>query len=537
MKKIKKVVFKDEKKLKNIKQTRGITLVALVITIVILIILAVIAINAVFGDSGLLQYAQDARNYQANADSADDELINSATEYIDGIIGGNGSGGEETKEETKANAPVLTENLTPIKWNDYTETETTSDDADWYSYERQSGTTESGGTSRWANAKNSDGSYFVWIPRFAYKITYYTDANKTTISEEKTAYGNIDIVFLEGTSNNYVDKNGVSGTAQTIPADVGEDFTNSQKNGDKYTVHPAFTDGASNGYANGEWDEEIEGFWVAKFEMSMETDGSHTETDLTTIGNVLTNDSIKAVSKPGVSSWRYITIGNMYTNGLNYESVSNSHAIKNSEWGAVSYLLYSEYGRNGTKVTINNSSTFITGNAGNTVDDEYINGVTNEYNTDAGVLASTTGNIYGVYDMNGSSSEYIMAYITSGYQYLLEYGSSFAKSDSEDGNTSYRAESTKYATAYPQGEANSSKVGIEEGYIYWNTIYGDGVAETSIGEPDSEENGTAFNDDFIEFDRNGSDYSPFFLRGGIFIISDATGADAEIEAFRIVLVP
>ena len=51
------------------KRERGITLVALVITIVILIILAVVAINAVFGDSGLLQYAQDARNYQANADT------------------------------------------------------------------------------------------------------------------------------------------------------------------------------------------------------------------------------------------------------------------------------------------------------------------------------------------------------------------------------------------------------------------------------------------------------------------------------------
>ena len=388
MKNSNKVVFKDKKKdkseLKNIRQTQGITLVALVITIVILIILAVVAINAVFGDSGLLQYAQDARNYQANADSADGELINSATEYIDGIIGGNGSGGDESLEETKANAPVLTSNMTPIKWDGYTETETTEDDADWYSYERQSSTTENGGTSRWANAKNSDGSYFVWIPRFAYKITYYTDESKQAISEEETLYANIDIVFLEGTSNNYVDKNGVAGVAQTIPADVGEGYTNSQKNGDKYTVHPAFTNGASNGYANGEWDREIEGFWVAKFEMSMETDGSHTETASRDIGNVLINTSIKAVSKPGVSSWRYIAIENCYTNGLNYESSSNSHAMKNSEWGAVAYLTYSEYGRNGTKVTINNSSSYITGNAGDTIDAEAAIGVTNAYNTDGG---------------------------------------------------------------------------------------------------------------------------------------------------------
>ena len=87
--KVSKVKMRDENK--------GITLVALVITIVILIILAMVAINAVFGDSGLLQYAQDARNYQANADASDGELINSATEYIDGIIGGN-SGGDEPTE-------------------------------------------------------------------------------------------------------------------------------------------------------------------------------------------------------------------------------------------------------------------------------------------------------------------------------------------------------------------------------------------------------------------------------------------------------
>ena len=84
-------MLKLENKFQEISGEKGITLVALVITIVILIILAVVTINVVFGDSGLLQYAQDARNYQANADALDSELINSATEYIDGIIGGSGS--------------------------------------------------------------------------------------------------------------------------------------------------------------------------------------------------------------------------------------------------------------------------------------------------------------------------------------------------------------------------------------------------------------------------------------------------------------
>ena len=40
---------------------KGITLIALVITIVILLILAAVSMNAVLGDGGLIQKAQDAR--------------------------------------------------------------------------------------------------------------------------------------------------------------------------------------------------------------------------------------------------------------------------------------------------------------------------------------------------------------------------------------------------------------------------------------------------------------------------------------------
>ena len=102
-------MIKLGKEFQRSSQEKGITLVALVITIVILIILAVVAINAVFGDSGLLQYAQDARNYQTNADASDGELINDATSYIDGIIGGNGSGEEETKETEETTVVEETE--------------------------------------------------------------------------------------------------------------------------------------------------------------------------------------------------------------------------------------------------------------------------------------------------------------------------------------------------------------------------------------------------------------------------------------------
>ena len=47
--------------MKKFSKNRGITLIALVITIVILIILAVVTVNAVFGDSGLLEQAGQAK--------------------------------------------------------------------------------------------------------------------------------------------------------------------------------------------------------------------------------------------------------------------------------------------------------------------------------------------------------------------------------------------------------------------------------------------------------------------------------------------
>lgn len=74
------------------KNQKGITLVALVITIVILIILATVAISFAFGSDGLIGYAEDSRNYQANADAQTAELLNSATEYIEDAVTGSTGG-------------------------------------------------------------------------------------------------------------------------------------------------------------------------------------------------------------------------------------------------------------------------------------------------------------------------------------------------------------------------------------------------------------------------------------------------------------
>lgn len=115
--------------------------------------------------------------------------------------------------------------------------------------------------------------------------------------------------------------------------------------------------------------------------------------------------------------------------------------LNNNEWGAVAYLSRSKYGAN-REVYVNNSSGYYTGRSGGNVGGSTpINGTytaqtsTTQHNTygfytwdgyllDYGTntqsstrelnkVASTTGNIYGVYDMAGGAWEYIMGNFNS----------------------------------------------------------------------------------------------------------------------------
>jgi hypothetical protein len=259
------------------------------------------------------------------------------------------------------NTPKLGAGMTAVAWDDNKNEYIPKTNAKWYNYTAQTEGTESGGTSKWANAKTEDGSYWVWVPRYEYKIS-------------GTA---VDVNFIQ--------------TSKTTPT-AG------------YLIHPAFQNGTSNNFINGEWDSELSGIWVAKFEMSGETSGV-----ASTPGNVPTDTTVKMVSKPNVSSWRAIYTGAIHANALKYDTdigheEYNSHQMKNSEWGAVAYLTESEYGRNGTEVTINNSSGYYTGRAGTLASPSTTSAAgTYEYNTTGGILASSTGNIYGIYDLSRRS--------------------------------------------------------------------------------------------------------------------------------------
>jgi prepilin-type N-terminal cleavage/methylation domain-containing protein len=289
-----------------------------------------------------------------------------------------------------ANEPKLATGMTPIKWNSSTNkwVDTSASDTDWYSYDTTN--------KKWANARTADGSMWVWIPRYIYKIS--------TGWHTATA-GTIDIQFSKG-----IDDNWNSGVISNIDTE-----TTSNASNNKWTNHPAFDFGST----------KLTGIWVAKFEASAvegAANGYTADNSCSIAGDNVTTKTIRIL--PNVQSWRCITIGNMFTNTRSMETRTtygwgttgtgiDTHLMKNSEWGAVSYLSKSSYGQGTNEIYINNNQNYITGCAGSTVSAGAYNGCQNTYESTGGVKASTTGNIYGIYDLSGSAYEYVAAYVSN----------------------------------------------------------------------------------------------------------------------------
>ena len=93
---------------RNYSKQTGITLIALVVTIVVLLILAGVSINALFGDSGIIQKAQDAQNKMDQAAQNDLDAINSLNEWLDSKINGS-TGGNTTGDDTPTEKPLITD--------------------------------------------------------------------------------------------------------------------------------------------------------------------------------------------------------------------------------------------------------------------------------------------------------------------------------------------------------------------------------------------------------------------------------------------
>ena len=549
--------------LKEILKThKGITLIALVITIIVLLILAGVAIATLTGDNGIIAKAQQAKmqNDKAAAKEKVDLAIAASFDEtgkidlgqlknnlnnIDGINPKVGDLTDEsfplevTVDEIKViikkdgNGNYSTsfgddENLAqaPTSW-----VKTTKTDSNWYSYngdtvnapklvgkmtpikynlDLPSGANK---TNKWANAITADGSMWVWIPRYAYKITYYTDSNYTTTSTTKTQYGKIDVAFVkyENGQNTFLNSTD-SGTITTDPTSQGAGTTN-------WLVHPAFV----NNVNNGGWDSELSGIWVGKFE----TTGAKT-TD--SEGNV-TKVTISVL--PGKSALTQMKIKDEYkyaklaTFGENISAQTlGSHMAKNSEWGVIVYLAYSKYGTNGKDVKNNGFDS-----TGGTTTQKSI--YHSQYEQ------STTNNPYGVYDLRGCSSEDVASYVNyeKSHSDLSDNGGTELGDLYESGEE--RATSTKYKTVYTASGTSES-----DSYNLALSKKGDAIFETSTTTSafTSWNNGTGnIVPSYFPYD-----YNIFFIRGGdstdsysgMFYFSGSNGGNYSAKtSFRMVLCP
>ena len=534
---------------KKSKNNNGITLVALVISIIILLILATISIQSLT-NTGLFAKAQEAKEKTKNATENQAKILNEYEDELNKYV--SGASKAKTDWTGKVNKPKLMAGMTAIKFNDPTGDEkanegsvvkTTDTDTAWYDYDAK----------KWANAQTQDGSMWVWIPRFAYKIN---SSNKT-----------FDIVFLKDTTNNYV-----------------EDGTEKNAETEGYTIHPAFKNESSTGYENGGWDKELTGIWVSKFEAGFASGNNSAEVkessvkytqasayvsveevggsdNFETARNCLDGEygvkkgdtyifkngiapSIKYPTFQGLTySMNYIDQndafnisriltekGNIY--GLSSSS-TDSHMIKNSEWGAVAYLSQSKYGLNGANIYINNVTLnnttkcvyAVTGCAGVTADAENvvttISAINNRteanvyvWTQKSGTKASTTGTIYGIYDMSGGTWEKTAGLVNNGNKNLAIYGQSLLEQVQN-------GKSSKYVTVYSH-DVNVDKDGadidkVREANWKANTqIYGDGICETSTAGTGK----TSWYGDFSYFPAMGDTFSS---RGGMYWDVAGTG--------------
>ena len=313
------------------------------------------------------------------------------------------------------NAPELDDNMIAVTYNgsNWVKADTNNKDNDWYNYDEQKWanavTVSSSTRSTYKNANvgtvinmNDIETMWVCIPRYSYSIgsedgtNYYGKQGEfLTTTPTQELPGEIDIKFVPTGEKDMC-------SAKYIVRE--NDVINS------WYTPDAFTFG----------DKELSGIWVGKFETSSSNPSASNGGGNTT--------ELEPMIKPNITSWRYINIANMYNVALKMNDAGNrygftsnidSHMMKNSEWAAVSYLSQSKYGKLGNsnfsgankEIYQNKSTSFITGcswghPSGGTESDY---GCQYTYDVDInGTGASTTGNIYGIYDMSGGSNEHVM---------------------------------------------------------------------------------------------------------------------------------
>lgn len=312
--------------------------------------------------------------------------LNYDSEYVVGSFRKKIAVYEGEKEVINVNEPILVDGLIPVYYDEdnngwYKADYKNSYSSEWYDYAE----------GKWANAVTIKSS----------KRDFYKESSVGT----KIMLEDINSMWVWIPRFNYTLDN----------ADINIQFVKNEEE-----AYRAFS------FNN----QELSGFWIAKFEAGIDVDSLCAKTPLAKNCNTWNN---KLYFVPNYLYMNRITMANMfYTirkmefnnniygftgagNKLNNDGTIKSdsnnldiHMIKNSEWQAVALLSDSKYGKRGNsnytdaeKNIYNNNSTY-TGKS-------YYQDVTYDYNIKLkGEGASTTGNVTGVYDMAGGKREYVM---------------------------------------------------------------------------------------------------------------------------------
>ena len=283
-----------------------------------------------------------------------------------------------------ANKPVLASNMIPVYYDEANSVWKKADknnsqkDYRWYSY---SSTGEYKGM--WANA--------VTVKE-ANRQTYLNATPGTTISMD-----DITTMWVWTPRFNAVTPSNYNGGTQSKPNAIDVTFVKQNE-----TAIDAFTFG----------NKELSGFWYGKFEIGGSLASSCTN-ETCNVSNIVVKPNVSSLRSQKVSSFFYAS-RSMEQAGNSFGFVNSevdTHMSKNNEWGAVAYLTQSIYGRctsstTCTEIGINNNSSYITGYGAPAGSSSSVTNGT--YNTALGKDASTTGTIYGIYDMSGGAYEYVM---------------------------------------------------------------------------------------------------------------------------------
>ncbi len=291
---------------------------------------------------------------------------------------------EQNLDTSGANKPVLASNMIPVYYDETNsvwkkaDKDNSQKDYRWYSY-------ESSGEYKgmWANAVTVKDTN---------RQTYLNATPGTTISMD-----DITTMWVWIPRFNAVTPSNYNGGTKDNPGAIDVSFVKQNE-----TAIDAFTFGT----------KELSGFWYGKFEVGGTLASSCTN-ETCNVSNIVVKPNMTSLRSQKVSSYFFASRSmEQPNNSFGFiNSEVDTHMSKNNEWGAVAYLTHSIYGRctdstTCTEVGINNNGSYITG-YGAPAGSKY-NDTNGAYNTSLGKDASTTKNIYGIYDMSGGAYEYVM---------------------------------------------------------------------------------------------------------------------------------